>query len=57
MTNEEIQLVIGALDTLGTALSDHGHVWTDGERAIYEEAIEACKRERVSAAKASPAQS
>lgn len=32
-------IIIGALDSLGTALSEHGHEWTDGERAIYEEAM------------------
>lgn len=38
LTNEEMQLVLGALDSLGVALADHGHQWSDGERAIYEEA-------------------
>ena len=37
----EKQIVIGALDTLGLALTDHSHEWTNGERAIYEEAIAA----------------
>lgn len=32
------QLVIGALDSLGLALTDRGHHWTAGERAIYEQA-------------------
>lgn len=36
--NEEAQLVLGALDSLGVALADHEHQWSDGERAIYEEA-------------------
>jgi len=36
---EQIDLVVGALDSLGVALADHGHEWTDGERAIYEESI------------------
>jgi hypothetical protein len=36
---EQIDLVVGALDTLGVALADHGHEWTDGERAIYEESV------------------
>jgi hypothetical protein len=31
-------LVLGALDSLGVALTNHNHQWTDGERAIYEEA-------------------
>jgi hypothetical protein len=39
LSDEEITLVTGALDSLGVALADHGHQWTDGERAIYEEAI------------------
>jgi hypothetical protein len=37
--SEHIDLVVGALDSLGVALADHGHEWTDGERAIYEESI------------------
>jgi hypothetical protein len=32
------QLVLGALDSLGVALTNHGHEWSAGERAIYEEA-------------------
>jgi hypothetical protein len=32
-------LVLGALDSLGVALAEHGHEWTTGERAIYEEAV------------------
>lgn len=39
MTTENRKLVLGALDTLGSALADHRHQWTDGERAIYEEAV------------------
>lgn len=39
MTNEEITLVVGALDSLGVILAEKGHEWTEGERAIYEEAI------------------
>lgn len=38
-------LIAGALDTLGVALTDHGHVWTEGERTIYEQAIAAAKME------------
>jgi len=38
---KNIQLVIGALDSLGVALTSHNHEWTVGERAIYEEAIKA----------------
>ena len=36
----ERQLVFGALDSLGVTLSDHDHEWTEGERAIYEAAVE-----------------
>lgn len=32
-------LLLGALDSLGVALTEHHHQWTDGERAIYEEAV------------------
>lgn len=28
-----------AIDTLGSALADHGHTWTDEERDAYEHAI------------------
>lgn len=35
----DLQLVLGALDSLGVALADHDHQWTVGERAIYEEAV------------------
>lgn len=38
LTTHETQLVLGALDSLGVALADHDHQWSDGERAIYEEA-------------------
>lgn len=36
MTIDEARLVLGALDTLGVALADEGHCWTDGERTIFE---------------------
>lgn len=36
----EPNLVLGAVDSLALALTDHGHSWTDGERAIYELAID-----------------
>jgi hypothetical protein len=35
----DLQLVLGALDSLGVALADHRHQWTVGEQAIYEEAV------------------
>ena len=41
LDNMELALVRGALDTLGTSLADKSHTWTEGERAIYEQAIEA----------------
>lgn len=39
MSNEP-NLIIGALDSLAMALINHGHTWTDGERTIYEQAIQ-----------------
>ncbi len=45
MTEKERNLIMGALDSLACALSDHGHVWTEGEHTIYEMAIE-CVRVR-----------
>lgn len=38
LSSDEVMLVLGALDSLGVALADHEHQWSDGERAIYEEA-------------------
>lgn len=38
-------IILGALDTLGIALSGHGHTWSAGEREIYEQAIAAVKQE------------
>lgn len=43
LTKEEVQLVLGALDSLGVALVEHDHQWSDGERAIYEEALNILK--------------
>ena len=40
LDNMELALVRGALDTLGTTLADKGHTWTEGERAIFEQAVE-----------------
>jgi len=42
---EQLPLVLGALDTCAVALADHGHEWTEGERAIYEQAVEILTRE------------
>lgn len=44
MSAEDKQLVLGALDSLATALAQHGHQWTEGERAIYEQATTALGR-------------
>ncbi len=33
-------IIQGALDSLGCALADHDHVFTEGERAIFERASE-----------------
>lgn len=38
------ETLIGALDTLGTALSSHGHEWSEGEREIYEQAMRSLGR-------------
>lgn len=38
MNCDQVQAVLGALDTLGTLLADAGHEWSEGERAIYEQA-------------------
>jgi hypothetical protein len=40
LAEPERQLVLGALDSLAVALADHSHTWTDGERLIYEQALE-----------------
>ena len=32
-------IVLEALDCLAVALADHGHVWTDRQRALYERAV------------------
>lgn len=39
ISEDDRQIVIGALNSLGVALANHGHEWTVGERTIYEEAI------------------
>lgn len=38
ITETDKQILLGALDTLGTALASHNHTWSTGERTIYEEA-------------------
>lgn len=42
---EQLPLILGALDSCAVALADHGHEWTDGERTIYEQAVEILARE------------
>jgi hypothetical protein len=37
------QMILGALDSLGVALTNHDHQWTEGERTIYEMSVEALK--------------
>lgn len=32
-------LIQGALDSLGVALADHHHQWSEGEREIYEQSV------------------
>ena len=39
LTPEDRTLLVGALDSLGVALAGHAHVWTVGEREIYERAM------------------
>ncbi len=36
-------MILGALDSLGVALSEHGHEWSEGEKTIYEMSVEALK--------------
>ena len=39
MRSEDKDLVMGALDSLGVALAEHEHEWTEGEKEIYEQAV------------------
>ncbi len=41
LPSREKQLIIGALDSLGLALANENHNWSEGEKVIYEEAIKA----------------
>ncbi len=43
LSEQNRQMILGALDSLGVALADHNHHWTNGERTIYEMSIEALK--------------
>ena len=36
----DLYLVQGALDSMGVALADHHHQWSEGEREIYDQATE-----------------
>ena len=38
-SDEDRALVLGALDSLAVALTDHDHEWSEGEREIYEQAV------------------
>lgn len=39
LSREDIHIIIGALNSLGIALVEYNHIWTNGQRSIYEEAI------------------
>lgn len=41
LSEEQRQTAMGALDTLATLLATYGHTFTEGERAAYEQAVEA----------------
>lgn len=43
---QDVEMIIGALDSLGVALAGHDHKWTDGEREIYERSISLLRGER-----------
>lgn len=36
----QASLILGALDGMATALTDHNHRFTDGEKAMYEMAVD-----------------
>lgn len=36
-----MNIALRALDALGLALANHGHVWTGPERNLYERAVAA----------------
>jgi hypothetical protein len=48
LLDDDVSLVIGALNSLGVALADHGHQWSVGESAIYEQAIAILERDSSS---------
>ena len=39
MDKKKVEVIIGALDKLGLALTGHNHQWTNEERRLYERAI------------------
>ena len=45
-TEEEANAVIRALDILGGALADHGHNWTDEQRATYDRAVAFARKQQ-----------
>lgn len=38
LSDPERQILIGCIDSMGLALHHHGHKWTPGEAAIWDEA-------------------
>ncbi len=51
INEEDRQLILGALDSLGVALTNHGHEWSEGERTIYEMAVECVRAKEESDAR------
>lgn len=45
MRIEDLVLIKGALDTLAVCLADYEHVWSDGEKEIYDQSIELLDKE------------
>lgn len=43
LSEPERQACLGAMDTLGTLLAKYGHQWSEGERAVYDQAVEILK--------------
>jgi hypothetical protein len=39
LTELDRNLVLGCIDTMSQALALHDHVWNEGERAIFEQAL------------------
>jgi len=53
-----MSVIVDALDALGLALVDHGHVWTAHQRQLYERAISSadCMEIDLSASAKRPSQ-